>query len=107
MKKKVMVYDNQVGYYNLLNDTVKNGYEFLLFTNGNNYEDGYDAVVFFLHDEIELIDLVKLYRPETPFVLGSSKRSSYMASRGNVFTVDLGQTKDGIEKNLIEVFETI
>ena len=108
MKKKVLVYDNQLGYYQLLNETLKSGsYDFQLFNNGKDYKDGYDAVVFFLHDEIELLDLAKLYNPQTPFVLGSSKRNDEIDGKTNMFTVDLSQTKDGIEKKFIEVFDVI
>jgi len=109
MKKKVLVYDNQMGYYQLLNETLKSGsYDFQLFHNGSHNKDGYDAVVFFLHDDIEFLDLAKLYNPQTPFVLGSFKKSNPgVDSKTNIFTVDLSQTKDGIEKKFKEVFNVI
>ena len=109
MKKKVLVYDNQLGYYELLNETLKSGsYDFRLFNNGYDYTDGYDAVVFFLHDEIEFLDLVKLYNPKMPFVLGSSKKSNNgVIDNANMFTVDLNLTKDGIEQEFKEVFDVI
>jgi len=92
----------------MLNDALKSGsYDFQLFNNGNEQEN-YDAVVFFLHDEIEFIDLVKLYRPQTPFVLGSAKINSKVpGEKTNMFTIDLNQTKDGIEKKFIEVFKQL
>lgn len=110
MKKKVLVYDNQLGYYQLLNETLKSGsYDFQLFDNTeNDYKNRYDAVVFFLHDDIELLDMAKLYNPQTPFVLGMSKNSKDGTSaKENMFTVDLNQTRNGIEKKFIEVFDTL
>ena len=109
MKKKVLVYDNQLGYYELLNETLNSeSYDFQLFNNRKDYTNGYDAVVFFLHDEIEFLDLAKLYNPEMPFVLGSSKKSNNgLIDKANMFTVDLSLTKDGIEQEFKEVFEVI
>jgi hypothetical protein len=108
MKKKVLVYDNQLGYYELLNDTVRSGYDFLLYDKSKGHKDGYDAVAFFLHDELELLDMVNLYVPEIPFVLGATKKgNSYLRGREAVFIVDISQTKDEIVENLQAIFNEI
>lgn len=108
MKKRVLVYDNQKGYYDLLKDTLRAGYDFRLFNNGNDVKDEYDAVVFFLHDEIEFMDMVKLYNPEKPFVLGSSaRRNEHLDKKVNMVTIDLSQTKERIEKRLAEALQTL
>lgn len=108
MKKKVLVYDNQLGYHSLLKDTVKQGYDFLLFDKKENHNEHYDAVVFFLHDDLELIDMVRLYDPEIPFILGTSKKNvDFLEDNGIVYTIDISRTKDKIEKKLQAVFKEI
>jgi len=106
MKKKVLVYDNQLGYYDLVNDTVKNGYDFFLYK--KEHEEQYDAVVFFLHDDLELLDMVKLYDPEIPFILGTSKKStSYLKGKDTVFIIDISLTRDEIVQNLVSAFNKV
>lgn len=108
MKKKVLVYDNQLGYYDLLNDAVRNGFDFLLFDKNIYKEVRYDAVVFFLHDDIELLDMVKLYDPSVPFVLGTCKKSGRcFKDKETVFTIDVSETKDEIVRNLQTAFTEI
>jgi hypothetical protein len=108
MMMKVLVYDNQVGYFSLLTDTLSEGYDFLLYNKRANYDDRYDAVIFFLHDDLELLDMVKLYNPEIPFILGATKKGShYLQGKEMLFTIDISQTKDEIEKNLQTIFNKI
>ena len=108
MKKEVLVYDNQLGYYNLLKDTFKGDYKFSLFKEGQGEQpEKKDMVVFFLHDEIELIDVAKLYTEDVPFVVGCSKIRHCLQEMKNIYTVSLIQTKDEIIKSLLEVFETV
>ena len=110
MKKKVLVYDNQLGYYELLKDAVSNSYDFLLFSKRLNHKEKYDAVAFFLHDDLELLDIANVYEPAVPFILGTSKRGNgYIKSNdtNSVFTVDISQTKDEIVNNLQIIFSEI
>ncbi len=108
MKKRVLVYDNQLGYYELMTQVVDYGYDFFLFNKKISIKDAYDAVVFFLHDDLELLDMVKLYDPQIPFILGTSKKTNAYLHEGEaVFILDISNTKDDIERNLQAIFNDI
>jgi len=108
MKKKILVYDNQLGYYDLLKRTIKNGFEFSLFDENYHFLNSEDIVIFFLYDELELLDLVKLYREDVPFIVGCSKTHQHcLSGKENIYTINLGQTKDEIIKSLYEIFNII
>ncbi|MXN90984.1 hypothetical protein GR160_07060 [Flavobacterium sp. Sd200] len=108
MKKKVLVYDNQLGYYEMLVRTIKKGYEFFLYKNKSDADEEYDAIAFFLHDEIEHLDMVRVYRPELPFVFAiGNKQDASLKTPDNVFIIDLDRTKGAIVKKFKDVFRQI
>ena len=109
MKKKILVYDNQLGYYNLLKDSFKKGYTFLLYGKEYNvYSKNEDAIVFFLDDNIELLDLIKLYREDIPFIIGCSHTDAHcLNDKENIYNVSLMQTKDSIIMQLSKLLENI
>jgi hypothetical protein len=109
MKKTILVYDNQLGYYNLLKENFKHDYKLVLFNKDYKlYSVGEDATVFFLHDDIELIDLIKIYRPEVPLVIGCSQPGAHcLSGKKNIYDLSLMQTKDEILRQLGDLLHTI
>lgn len=109
MKKKILVYDNQLGYYNLLKDNFKKGYTFSLFNEDYSvYNKNEDAIVFFLDDDIELIDLIKLYRDDIPFIVGCSHADAHcLNGKENIYNVSLMQTKDKLIKQLGKILNNV
>ncbi|TRW25382.1 hypothetical protein FMM05_08755 [Flavobacterium zepuense] len=105
----VLVYDNQLGYYNLLNEEIINTFSFTLYDE-NKYNESYkyDVVVFFLSDEIELIDLLRLYEKSTPFIFASDKlKGTLLPIRENCYWVDLNYTRDVLLKELEAILKNI
>jgi len=109
MKKRILVYDNQLGYYNLLKESFKKGYTFILFSNDYSvYGKNEDAIIFFLDDDIELIDLIKLYRDDIPFIIGCSHADAHcLTGKENIYNVGLMQTKDKIIKQLGKILDNV
>jgi hypothetical protein len=106
METKVLVYDNEVGYYHLLKDVISDGFEFTLYNNSDN-NSRYDVVVFFMHDEIEVMDMVKLYRRDIPFVLGADNGHTYIQHRDNAHIINTALSRDEIIETFIQLFKEI
>lgn len=109
MKKEVLVYDNQTGYYDMLKSKLKEGFEFILFTRGmKRMASEFDAVLFFLHEEMELMDLMTMYRNKVPLILGLSKSYDAAGDMGeNVYPLNLQQTQKGIIESLKAIFNKL
>lgn len=104
MNIKILVYDNQVGYFELLSSSFP-GYAFALYKPGKNKR--YDAIVFFLHDEIELLDMVRLYTGDIPFILASANTKAGSKNMKNLYTVDAGHTRDVLIANFEVLLQNI
>jgi len=109
MKKTILVYDNQLGYFNLLKDNFKHDYKLVLFNEDYKlYNIGEDATVFFLYDDIEVIDLIKIYQPEVPLIIGCSYAGAHcLSGKKNIYDLSLMQTKDEIVRQLGDLLHTI
>lgn len=109
MKKEVLVYDNQTGYYDMLKSKLKEGFDFILFKSDMaRVVKEFDAVLFFLHEDLELIDLSRLYNAKIPLILGLSKTVfDANATMDNVYTFNLQQTKHGLLKSLRSIFKNL
>lgn len=95
--KEVLVYDSQLGYYEMLRSRLKEGFNFVLFTRGmTKIAEEFDAVLFFLHEDIELIDLSALFHAKVPLIIGLSKNAENDARQENVYTLNLQQTKKSL-----------
>lgn len=64
METRVLVYDSQQGYYNLVRDTLQSKFTFYNYTGKMGAVPDFDVLLFFLHEEIELIDYMKLLRQD-------------------------------------------
>jgi hypothetical protein len=95
MNIKVLVYDNELGYYQMLRESIKDGVDFILHSIKSNLKE-YDAIVFFLSSAIEAIDLAKLHRDDMPFVLAANNGHNFVQYRDNTCIVNLAQTRDEI-----------
>lgn len=94
--KEVLVYDSQLGYYEMLRSRLKEGFNFVLFTRGMTKVADFDAILFFLHEDIELVDLSGLYHTKVPLIIGLSKKTDGETGQDNVYTLNLQQTKKGL-----------
>jgi hypothetical protein len=97
---KILVYDNQQAYYELLRSGFSENAVFSLF-NGLNFEladKEYNMIVFFIYDELELLDFIKLYQENIPIVLGLSLMNKYsnFIAQGNIHYLHLDKLKNEI-----------
>lgn len=98
MRTKILVYDNQLAYYELLRAAFLNNYNFII-ANLNKIESAInevDMMFFFVYDEIELIDFVKIYREDIPVILGLSgdKIRENLLTQGNIHYLNLNKLKN-------------
>jgi len=106
MKMKVLVYDNELGYYQMLKDNIVTGFDFVLYRNGQTSK-GFDVVVFFLNNQIEAIDMLKLYNEDIPFVLGIINGHNNIQHRDNAYIINIAQTYDEIEASMRNLFNEL
>ena len=100
MGAKILIYDNQSAYFELLKANFSNEYEFILF-NSNNPESvdlECDMIFFFVYDEVELLDFVKLYREDIPVAIALSDiaTSVNFKIQGNIHYLNLNKFKNEI-----------
>ncbi|RZJ58623.1 MAG: hypothetical protein EOO45_26660 [Flavobacterium sp.] len=104
---KVLVYDNEGGYYDLLKNSVKgNGINFRKY-NSDEIDDDCDAVVFFLNDKLEMMDFVRLCKDGSPIIFGApfyDDDKDIDASDEKIFYVNLRRHRKEISKNLKTLF---
>ena len=100
MGTKILVYDNQYAYFELLKTTFLCEYQFVLSESGKleSVDLEVDMIVFLLYDEIELLDFIKLYRQDIPIILGLSRMNmpNNFATRGNIHYLNLNKLKNEI-----------
>ncbi|MHA3787399.1 hypothetical protein ACX0HA_04250 [Flavobacterium hauense] len=109
--KKILVYDNQNAYYELLKNSITEEYEFIsASTVGFEFADSEcDMVLFFLYDEIELLDFVKLYNENIPFVLGiaNEETAKDIVTEGNIQFLNLNNLKDELLADVKVILKTV
>ena len=109
MEKKILVYDNQSAYFELLKEIFLNSYEFVLINSNSRLKVDleYDMVLFFVYDEIELLDFIKLYIEEIPFVLGISNNAAAknFTDYGNIQFLNLLKLKDELISDISRLLE--
>ncbi|SFQ77870.1 hypothetical protein [Flavobacterium akiainvivens] len=106
MKKKVLVYDSEVGYYNLLKNNIKDGFEFDI-CNGCANSKGFDAVAFFMHDKIEALDIARLYSNDKPFILAADNGHAGIKQEENMYVINTSLPHDDILKMLKGIFNEL
>jgi hypothetical protein len=104
---KILVYDNQSAYFELLKTSFSASFDFFLIHSDNvkDVDSEYDMVMFFMYDEIELLDFAKLYTDRVSFVLGLSNRNKPMnfVADSNIQYLNL----DVFKNELLEVVKML
>ena len=96
----VLVYDNQRAYYQLLVTHLSGEYNFVLYSSlidvAANFR--WNAMIFFLYDEMELPDFVKLYNKDVPVVFGIDReaKKDTIVIEGNIYYLHLNKLKEDI-----------
>jgi|GEM_PF-2041190 len=107
MKKKVLVYDNQLGYYKMLVENLGKDVSFILYDTMMP-EIKFDAVTFFMGDELEAHDMAKLANMSLPFILATSKKAVESAAETKgIYHIDLRRTKDVLLQMITEVLHAL
>lgn len=107
----VLVYDNQMAYYELLrtNFSGKHNIMYYPFLNGKSPDYVCEVIIFFLHDELELLDFVKLYNKDIPVILGIGGEAKFegFTSEGNIYYLHLDKLKQEILEDVILLLQRI
>ncbi len=106
MKKKVLVYDTEMGYYNLLKEKIKEGFEFIAYA-GQAGTKGFDAIAFFLHDKIEALDIARLYDNSKPFILAADNLKEGMKHDRNMYVINISLPLTDILNMLRDIFKDL
>ena len=108
---KILIYDNQLAYYELMKSNFQSGYEFSLYESESDksIDIEYDMLMFFLYDELELLGFMKLYREDIPVVLGLSGMNKINDRRveGNIYYLHLDKFKEEIIEDVKMLLEKI
>lgn len=113
MKKNILMYDSSHGYLAFMKKQFKTEYEIF------NYEklevseidlDSYNAVIFIINNEIELIDLMYIYtKVEYLFIFTNFKKiNKRMEEFNNITILNLHKSKKQIAEQIrfwLDVFE--
>jgi hypothetical protein len=107
----ILVYDNQLAYFEILKASFSKGYKFIpaSLNHTENTVGEIDMILFFVYDEIELIDFVKVYREDIPIVLGLSgvERDQDFPANGNIHYLNLNNLKDEIIEDVSRMIKTV
>jgi hypothetical protein len=108
---KILVYDNQLAYFKLLKTNFNRSYNFILFDSNRMKEvdSEYGMVLFFVNDEIELLDFARLYREEIHLVLAISGRNRPIdfTMKGNIQYLNLDKLKDELISDVTMLLEKL
>ncbi|ALM49746.1 hypothetical protein AMR72_13045 [Flavobacterium psychrophilum] len=107
----VLVYDNQMAYYELLRNNFSGSHNIMHYPLLNSKSSDYvcDVMIFFLHDELEILDFVKLYNKDIPVILGiggAAKFESVTAER-NIYYLHLDKLKEEILEDVALLLQRI
>ncbi|WP_297334290.1 hypothetical protein [Flavobacterium sp.] len=101
----INVYDNQKGYCQLLQDTAPEGMEFecIDMKSPPPHLKG-SLLIFFLSDEIEFMDFVKLYSHEADYVIcGNGILNSGINNLPKIKYVDINLPKEELMATLLGI----
>lgn len=108
---KILIYDSQFAYYELIKTSFSEKNEIFLFTQGEDesVDIEYDMLMFFLHDELELLSFMKLYKEDIPVLLGLSQMNIINDSRleGNIYYLHLNKLKNEIIDDVQNVLDNV
>lgn len=71
MNMRILVYDRQKGYYEWLRKEMA-GRAKVIHTYTFSAKENYDMIIFFMHDSLEMLDIVKAHNKNIPFIICSS-----------------------------------
>ena len=107
----VWVYDNQLGYYNALKTKETDGLCFMHISmeqedKKKNITEG-DVLIFFLSDDIELMDFIKLCKTNVTSVFCSPYKTEMQQGVGspNIHYVDINLNVDALTEAVFSVLE--
>ena len=107
----VWVYDNQLGYYNALKTKETDGLCFMHISmeqedKKKNITEG-DVLIFFLSDDIELMDFIKLCKTNVTSVFCSPYKTEMQQGVGspNIHYVDINLNVDALTEAIFSVLE--
>lgn len=107
----ILVYDNQQAYFELLKSNFSQTHQFNLFNSGQieSAVSEYDMLFFFIYDELELLDFIKLYRNDIPVVLGhwALNHVEVFEEQGNIHYLHLNKLKGEIISDVELLLKTL
>jgi hypothetical protein len=103
----IYVYDNQKGYCSALQEAAPEGLNFVCTGMGNlPYAETGGLVVFFLSDEIEFMDFIKLYSPDVNFILcGNGSVGSGISLLPNVKHANINLMREELVATILRIAE--
>jgi hypothetical protein len=93
------VHDNARAHYKLLIQKVHSAFEFELYAGSKN-SNGFAAVIFFLNDKIEALNINNLYDPDKPFVLVAPNGHTGIKHDDNMYVINMLLPANNILKML-------
>lgn len=105
---KISIYDNQSGYFEFIKENLSDKYQLEHINHNNFSEKGVEtsnALLFFLSDELEMIDFVKLKQPETYTIL-CSPQNNHLAKEdngSNPVHVDINLKKEELVNSIVNL----
>lgn len=108
IKKNVLVYDNQMGYYKMLVDSMSKDVSFVLYDALLLPNAPFDAITFFMNDELEAHDMALLRGMKLPFILATSRNGvAKPLDSPDIFHIDLRKTRDVLLDSIADVFNIL
>lgn len=111
MGTKILIYDNQYAYFELLKTTFLHEYQFVLSKAGEleSADLEVDMIMFLVYDELELLDFVKLYKEDVPVILGLSgvNKPNNFTMHGNIHYLNLNKLKNEIINDITLLLEML
>ncbi|QYJ68533.1 hypothetical protein [Flavobacterium litorale] len=104
---KIWIYDNQFGYFDLLKSNAPLNFDLQHLTASNRITNSdADCLVFFLNDELELMDYIKLQRPYMKTILCSPLESGAILQRdGDFIHIDVNLDKNHLVDSILRLVE--
>jgi len=108
---KILIYDSQFAYYELIKSNFSEKNEFILYNPENSelFDKEYDMLMFFLYDELELLSFMKLYKDSVPVLLGLSQMNKVNDSKleGNIYYLHLDKLKNEIINDVQNILDKV
>lgn len=111
MNTKVLVYDSQEGYFELLKKSIRDC-NFILYKNSNTtMMQDVGMIIFFMSDRLELADYIKLYRRNIPIIFGLTNKASFKGKdhekKGNIYFMNLDMHKQSLLKYVNKIINKL